>query len=302
MKYSQPMYSLPILDFRQKLLLMALIVAAGAWLLKSEVILINIAGILLLGLMYCHAQILQHECLHGTAFKSKKMNTVVGVILGMPMLVSFSHYRVSHLRHHAYLGTPRDQEFFGYHSLEEIRIRQLLLDLFGFSRIKCCFKNMATVLGYYEADPKLFTSQAKSEYFLMIFLLLVALVSSFAFHSAVLLKFWILPVILVAEPVYFLIELPEHLFCDKTTQDFYRNTRNIKGSWFSFWLTNGNNFHVEHHKNAGLATEHFPAKFLKTRESNYKYLEKSYPEFYLKVLSTHVFKERISIKKAEVKL
>src|ERR1041384_1865877 len=55
---------------------------------------------LLLGLAYAHAVELQHQCLHNTAYRSRTWGRVVGVLLGLPSLVSFSDYQNSHLKHH----------------------------------------------------------------------------------------------------------------------------------------------------------------------------------------------------------
>lgn len=59
---------------------------------------------------------------------------------------------------------------------------------------------------------------------------------------------WILPVLIVGEPVHKLIELPEHTFCNKGSADVFQNTRSVRSNPFMTWLTNGNNFHVEHHQ------------------------------------------------------
>src|ERR1044072_5259704 len=69
---------------------------------------------LLLGLAYAHAVELQHQCLHNTAYRSRFWGRVLGVLLGLPSLVSFSDYQNSHLKHHRLLGTPEDKEFFNY--------------------------------------------------------------------------------------------------------------------------------------------------------------------------------------------
>jgi fatty acid desaturase len=67
-----------------------------------------------LGLMYAHGVELQHQALHNTAFPSKPWNRFVGFFLGLPLLVSYSDYQYSHLRHHRLLGTGDDRELFNY--------------------------------------------------------------------------------------------------------------------------------------------------------------------------------------------
>lgn len=45
--------------------------------------------------------ILFHDCVHGSFFRSKKINTFLGYILGVLVFTSFEDWRFTHLRHHA---------------------------------------------------------------------------------------------------------------------------------------------------------------------------------------------------------
>ncbi|MFD0382297.1 fatty acid desaturase family protein [Streptomyces stramineus] len=71
-------------------------------------------SVLVLGVTYAYLVELQHECLHEHAFHSRWANRLWGFVCGMFMFSSFSHYKYEHLRHHAYLGTERNLEFFNY--------------------------------------------------------------------------------------------------------------------------------------------------------------------------------------------
>jgi fatty acid desaturase len=57
----------------------------------------------------------QHECLHGHAFLSPKLNQLFGKLHSIFMMGSHSHNRYDHLRHHAYSGTSQNKEHFGCH-------------------------------------------------------------------------------------------------------------------------------------------------------------------------------------------
>ena len=46
-----------------------------------------------------------HDCVHGSLFKSKKANRVVGYILGVLVFTSFEDWRYTHLQHHATYAT-----------------------------------------------------------------------------------------------------------------------------------------------------------------------------------------------------
>lgn len=58
--------------------------------------------------------LLLHEGLHGVLLPHPVWNRVVAFLLGVPILMSFSAYRVLHTRHHRYLGDPRDPD--DYHN------------------------------------------------------------------------------------------------------------------------------------------------------------------------------------------
>jgi omega-6 fatty acid desaturase (delta-12 desaturase) len=45
--------------------------------------------------------ILFHDCVHGSLFPKKEVNTFVGTVLGLLVFTSFADWRFSHLRHHA---------------------------------------------------------------------------------------------------------------------------------------------------------------------------------------------------------
>lgn len=55
-----------------------------------------------------------HECAHQTLFRSQRLSILLGRILGTLMLVSYTAYRESHIRHHAYLNKPSDWELWPY--------------------------------------------------------------------------------------------------------------------------------------------------------------------------------------------
>ena len=55
-----------------------------------------------------------HEASHGHLRKSRLLNEVDGIIIGIFGLTSFSLYRVVHQWHHAYLVSERDEEFWPF--------------------------------------------------------------------------------------------------------------------------------------------------------------------------------------------
>ncbi|MPY95576.1 MAG: fatty acid desaturase [Acidimicrobiia bacterium] len=237
--------------FVLRLAVIAVLAATGVWLTRRPGIVPVASGVLLLAVVYCHAVELQHQCLHRVAFRRTWMHRVVGVPLGLPLLVAYSHYRARHLQHHRYLGTDKDAEFFGFDATQPLTWSRFAKALFDYRRQADVLVSVArSVRGSWRYTQGTMSERSRRtivvDYrviaaFLGVMLALTALGAG---HEVLVL--WLLPFV-VAVPIHFLIELPEHILCDSTTTEVLRNTRSITGSWFSTWLTNGNNLHIEHH-------------------------------------------------------
>jgi fatty acid desaturase len=209
---------------------------------------LSVLAVILLGLVYAHGVELQHQALHNTAFPSRFWNRFAGFFLGLPLLVSFSDYQHSHLRHHRLLGTDDDREFFnyGYNRLTTLKplLTHLLmvrhyLDVTGFI--------VGSVLGRTKPDMKReMAVKIRSEYRWMAFFIVAATAYSIVFRTTALLEIWFAP-LLIGIPAHALIELPEHWGREHGTLDVRVNTRTIRTGPFAYWYTNGNNYHIEHH-------------------------------------------------------
>ncbi|MEU6217255.1 fatty acid desaturase [Streptomyces sp. NPDC047022] len=273
--------------FIGKLLVAAALIAAGVYLTLSDGLLLQAAGIVLLAAIYTHMVELQHQCLHHSAFTSAKPHRLVGVPLGLPLMVSYTHYRVRHLQHHKFLGTPQDSEFFGFDTRAPLTWGMLLRGAFDYGRLLQIARQIGrSWLGTWEYDAGEISErrrrEAVAEYRWMAVPVLAAAVLAAAGYGDPVLKLWLLPV-LVAAPMHFFLELPEHILCDTETTDVLRNTRSIKGSWFSTWYTNGNNLHVEHHAVMTVAINRLRARHEEVSRLA-QHVERSYPRFYLAVL------------------
>jgi fatty acid desaturase len=74
--------------------------------------------------------------------------------------------------------------------------------------------------------------------------------------------------------------------------DVLKNTRTIKAGWFGVWITDGNNYHVEHHWLPGVPNHKFP-ELHKHVNPDIETLDPSYVAFYrafLKMLIDNKFK------------
>jgi fatty acid desaturase len=269
--------------FQRKLVAVIILTALLAWLTLSTSSLISIIPIVLLGLIYAHCVELQHQCLHNTAYRSKKWNRFVGVLLGLPSLVSFSDYQYSHMRHHRLLGTPQDKEFFNYDYKSLTTIWQFIPHLLLVPHHKdvalSIFASLFGRLNRGDANPKI-VKKIRQEYLIMALMLTTMAVISIVFQTFIFVKLWFIP-FLIAIPTHALIELPEHFGCEPQTTDVLKNTRTILAGKLAIWFTNGNNYHVEHHWLPSVPNDKFEDVH-GSISSGIEYLEQSYWSFYWK--------------------
>ncbi len=280
--------------FIGKLCVLAAMLAGGVTLAVQSSYWLAAIGIVILGLAYTHAVELQHQCLHHSAFRASRLHRAVGFPLGLPMLVSYSHYRVRHLQHHRFLGTPEDTEFFGFDTRKPLTLGVLAKGLFDVSRVVAVVRDAATcVTGAWQYDMGQIAPKSRkaivSEY-RWFAIVAAALIAACAFGGGPLvLRLWMLP-LLVAMPLHFLVELPEHILCDTSSVDVLRNTRSITGGWLTTWYTNGNNLHIEHHAAMNVPINRLRERHGDTQEfaSN---VQRTYFEF-AKIVAREVWKNR----------
>ena len=282
------------LVFVAKLVLLGLMVTAGVWLALGDAWPTVVAGVVLLGASYAHAVELQHQCLHHSAFRRPRPHRAVGVVLGTPLLVSHTHYRVRHLQHHRFLGTPDDTEFFGFDTRQPLTLSALVRGAFDLGRLVDAARDIARcVRGDWTYDmgqisPKQHRAVLAEYRWFAAFLTTLAVVS-LAGGGEEVLRLWLLPLI-VAMPIHFLVELPEHILCDTSSVDVLRNTRSITGSWLTEWFTNGNNLHIEHH-----AAMNVPINQLRGRHAEVKqfglHVQRTYAEFFA-LVAAEVWRNR----------
>ncbi|MFE3716994.1 fatty acid desaturase family protein [Streptomyces cyaneofuscatus] len=261
--------------------------AAGTGLVLAGHPLTVAAGVVVLGLLYTHLVELQHQCLHHSAFLAASANRRAGVVLGLPMLVSYSHYRVRHLQHHRYLGTDQDSEFFGFDTRKPLTLGALLHGMFDYRRFGAvageAWRSWRGTWSYEDGQvADRIRKDSMAEYRLMSVAVLAAAGAAAAGFGELVLWLWVAPVLLVATPLHFLVELPEHVRCDTDSTDVLRNTRSISGSWLSRWFTNGNNLHVEHHAAMTVPINRLPERHAEVRQFA-KYVDHSYWTFYRQV-------------------
>jgi len=74
------------------------------------------AGIFISAIALNAFALLLHDGMHHTLLSRPWLNRWVSVLLGAPVLISYSAYQVMHLRHHHFLGDPRDPDDYDNYS------------------------------------------------------------------------------------------------------------------------------------------------------------------------------------------
>lgn len=205
------------------------------------------AGVVLTALAIAHGIELQHQALHGTGFRTRRFNDIAGVLLGLPLLISYSQYRDRHLHHHRHVGTPQDEEFFQFRAARGASLARRLVELLMLAhwwRVACRIGAAVVDTAGRRPMPSRLARRSSHEH--LLFLAWVTGLIGSAALGWLSIWPWLLVALACAAVVHTLIEWPEHAGCE-FLPDPYRNTRTIRSNRLMTWFTNGNNYHVEHH-------------------------------------------------------
>jgi fatty acid desaturase len=181
-----------------------------------------------------------------------------GVVCGVFMFSSFWHYKHDHLRHHAFLGTAQNQEFFNYkfRDLDRWHGVGFLTAALNLGRYRTTFVDiLRSIVGrpIPGVSRPLDARKIRSEYRLLALLVTAAIAYTAVTGSLFFVYAWFVPAILIAEATHFLIELPEHFGLNtQSDPNVLTNTRTINASKFAQWFTNYNNLHTAHHYHQGV--------------------------------------------------
>ena len=285
--------------FIQKLLVLILWMSCGIFFIHEAWFPGSIGvGIVLLGLGYAHALELVHSCVHCTATGVRRIDKFLGCVLSWPMLVSFYAYFEGHHRHHRNVGTTEDFESFSYsyqllkHRSRLVRLSMLLIHCSMIRNYVTFFKRIALAsVGRLRTQlsserpgisERLIQEIEREHYMLLLVTLLLCICCCFGMGWEILI-YWILPVGLIAGPIHFIVELPEHLGTDFPCESVLLNTREIVTHPIIAYFVNYNNHHGLHHLDGCIPMEKLV--MLKSEiplASQFKYNECSYSSYYWK--------------------
>lgn len=224
----------------------AITIALGTYLVSLPNWYTQWVGVILVALMFAHGVELEHQALHGTGTGKRWLDMKLGFILGLPLLISVSHYRDRHLHHHQHVGTDDDSEFFQFskeNNKMPLRLIGNLLMLPHWLRVARLVWASWTGGDIGQIYNRNNERNIRSDYAAFGVITITVVIVFVLFHPVNAVLLFAFP---VAACLHTMLELPEHWGCDKTASIF-ENTRTVRAGWLATWFTNGNNFHVEHH-------------------------------------------------------
>ncbi|HEV8036490.1 fatty acid desaturase [Yoonia sp.] len=189
-----------------------------------------------------------HECVHSSAFKTRRLNIIVGRISAVIIMRPFLYLKYRHMAHHTFtqhpegdpdrVDFPRDMSEYLFHvSSANIWLRMI--------------KNLTNLsLGRFTKEEREFIPEGElsavaNEARLMVGLYLLIAVASLWFQSWLAIYVWVLPRIL-GEPALRAIRMIEHTGMEESP-NMLENTRTTHTNFlvrFFYWNMP---YHAEHH-------------------------------------------------------
>jgi fatty acid desaturase len=222
------------------------------------------------GLVIVHLFAAQHECAHRTAFRTRRLNDLVGWVLGAIIMLPHVYFRWEHTDHHTYTqDTKHDPQLISQpRSLWGYFLYLSTLPywwgfLRPFARHLC---------GVIDADEKRFIPASERSKVVweargMLALYVTATLLSFVFQTRVLLFFWLLPRLL-AEPFMRFVRMTEHVGRPVNNDDLLENSRTCIVWPPLRWLAWNMPFHAEHHLSPAVPFHALPELHKELRSGN----------------------------------
>ncbi len=260
---------------------LAILAASGAWLMLA--LPLWPAALVLYAMALIFLFTLLHETTHDTPFASKALNTVIGTLCGIVLLLPYRWFTYFHLAHHRFTQDPeRDPE------LSEPKPQtwpQYLWHLTGIAVWRAQIMQMArNALG--TADDAFVPARRRGEVrteariHLALFAGIIAAGSYFRIDA--LLWLWLFPA-LIGQPFLRAYLLAEHGRCPFVA-NMLENTRTTYTTRFIRFIAWNMPYHTEHHAYPMVPFHHLPA-LNKLIETHLKVTEDGYLKFHRKLTS-----------------
>jgi fatty acid desaturase len=188
----------------------------------------------------------EHECIHATAFRSRRLNASVAWFSGLVLALPPAYFRAFHLAHHRYTQDPQADPELATPKPETIG--EYLLHVSGWPYWRDAVSGLVRhaigrVAENFIAPRERPAVIREARVFLGIYAAVAALSLAFSNWAAVV--YWIGPVLL-GQPFLRLYLLAEHTGCPETP-DMLRNTRTTLTNPAIRALAWNMPYHTEHH-------------------------------------------------------
>ena len=198
------------------------------------------------GVAMCFLFCAMHEASHGTAFRTKWLNSIVTLGAGLLLGLGPRWFKYFHADHHRYTHDPdRDPELKS--PKPETRVAYVLY-LTGLPLWVSVFRTLMGNAFKGPRDdyiPQSARQAVQTEARLMMGFYLLVIGGGFAFFPGLLIQFWLLP-ILLGQPFLRAFLLAEHTGCPHDP-DMLRNSRTIRTNPVVMLLSWNMSYHTAHH-------------------------------------------------------
>lgn len=226
---------------------LALLLATGLLVYQSRTTGWLVPAMILHGIVLIFFFTPLHECIHRTAFASRRLNDAVGFVLGCLILLPREYFRAFHFAHHRFTQDPvRDPEL----AFPKPRnFRQWWWHVSGLpywigeGRLLIDLARGKAEGSFYGNDRQ--RQDVVREARLILAIYAAVLVVSLLLRSDAVLIYWLLPALL-GQPFLRLYLLAEHALCPETS-DMLENTRTTYTTGIIRFLAWNMPYHIEHH-------------------------------------------------------
>ena len=244
--------------------------------------LIQVALMVVQGIMIVFLFTLLHETIHETPFRSRWLNIWIGRLCGFAIVLPPFWFKLFHFEHHRHTHiSGKDPELDS--PLPE-RLRGILWRLTGFpvwrGHIKTLFSN-----GFGRQQDRFVTqedrAQVRNEARWMCLGYMGVILISVAMKTPIALSVWVIPALL-GQPFLRIYLMAEHNLCSHS-RNMFDNTRTTLTSPWLRRLAWNMPYHVEHHVMPGVPFHKLPRLHELTRP-HLRHTEKGYTRFLWRVL------------------
>ena len=233
---------------------------AGVLLIVHGALPSTLLGVAILAIVYARNLEFVHACIHVRFVGRGRLNRTIGVLLSIPMMVSFSRWRREHAQHHRDIR----KEGFRYEYDRLTTVPELFLHVFMLRHfVDAGIQILRAPFASFRSDE---LKYARRDYILIgCYVLAIAFATAYS-KNAIPIMLFVAPLPLAAI-VHTHIELPEHFGCQVADEDAFKNSRIMQCGSFITWFVYFNNYHAIHHWDARIPNERLPALFSELAES-----------------------------------